>query len=74
VGLKVGAVLAAVFILGVDVYDGLTGAFDSPPTPYYVVTVNPPGYHPVAFGGVSTPLWWSVGSDPDSLPLRFKVR
>jgi len=30
------------------------------PAPYFVVTVNPPGYHPIAFWGVPTPLWWSV--------------
>jgi predicted membrane-bound dolichyl-phosphate-mannose-protein mannosyltransferase len=30
------------------------------PAPYFVVTVNPPGYHPVALWGVSTPLWWSI--------------
>jgi len=31
-----------------------------PPAAYYVVTVNPPGWHPVAFWGVSSPLWWSI--------------
>jgi len=30
------------------------------PSAYYVVTVQPPGWHPVAFWGVSTPLWWSI--------------
>jgi 4-amino-4-deoxy-L-arabinose transferase-like glycosyltransferase len=30
------------------------------PAPYFVNTVSPPGYHPVAFWGVSSPLWWSV--------------
>jgi len=30
------------------------------PSPYYIVTVQPPGWHPVAFWGVSTPLWWSI--------------
>ena len=31
-----------------------------PPAAYYVVTVQPPGWHPVAFWGVSSPLWWSI--------------
>jgi hypothetical protein len=31
-----------------------------PPAPYYVITVSPPGYHPIALWGVSTPLWWSI--------------
>jgi len=30
------------------------------PSPYYVETVSPPGYHPTAFWGVSSPLWWSI--------------
>lgn len=30
------------------------------PSAYYVVTVTPPGWHPVAFWGVSSPLWWSI--------------
>ncbi len=30
------------------------------PAPYFVNTVSPPGYHPVAFWGVSSPLWWSI--------------
>ncbi len=30
------------------------------PPAYYVVTVTPPGWHPVAFWGVSSPLWWSI--------------
>jgi len=30
------------------------------PSAFYVVTVQPPGWHPVAFWGVSSPLWWSI--------------
>ncbi|MEM1557887.1 MAG: phospholipid carrier-dependent glycosyltransferase [Thermoproteota archaeon] len=30
------------------------------PSAYYVVTVTPPGWHPQAFWGVSSPLWWSI--------------
>lgn len=30
------------------------------PSAYYVVTVTPPGWHPIGFWGVSSPLWWSI--------------
>ena len=30
------------------------------PSPYFVVTIEPIGTHPVALWGVSSPLWWSM--------------
>ena len=38
------------------------------PAPYFVETVSPPGYHPTAFWGVSSPLWWSVWL---AIPLAY---
>ncbi|MEM4574305.1 MAG: glycosyltransferase family 39 protein [Candidatus Caldarchaeum sp.] len=40
------------------------------PSPYFVSTVTPPGYHPVAFWGVSSPLWWSVWL---MVPLAYQL-
>lgn len=30
------------------------------PAAYYVVTFSPPGWQPIGFWGVSSPLWWSI--------------
>ncbi len=38
------------------------------PAPYYVITVEPLGWHPLAFWGVSSPLWWSVWL---AIPLAY---
>ncbi|MEM2258102.1 MAG: glycosyltransferase family 39 protein [Candidatus Caldarchaeum sp.] len=40
------------------------------PAPYLVNTVSPPGYHPLAFWGVSSPLWWSVWL---TIPLAYSL-
>ncbi|MEM2233554.1 MAG: glycosyltransferase family 39 protein [Nitrososphaerota archaeon] len=40
------------------------------PSPYYVEVVSPPGYHPKAFWGVSSPLWWSVWL---LIPIAYSV-